>query len=69
MKKTALKTAIGTVIGARVIEGIGGPASANVAQGFTAFSAGFPAIGTALGGIEVLKATKQLSKIATKHKY
>lgn len=65
--KNYTKTALVTTIGAKVAQDIGGPASTNVAQGFRNFSAGFPAIGSALGGIEVIKATKKLGKFVPKY--
>ena len=63
MKKNLLKQAVGISLAANVVGNIPGQAATHVGAGLANYSAGFPAVGSALGAAEVLKATKKLGKI------
>jgi len=66
-KKRAIgltKAALVTGIGANVVTGVGAPGQVgvNVATGLTAFSRGFPAVGSILGAELVLGSLKPLTR-------
>ena len=62
MKKNFLKQTIGIPLAANVVGQIPGQAAANAGLGLERYAQGFPAAGSALGGLEVLKAVKGLKK-------